>query len=476
MITSGETLPVELARYPYPFRAAFTVSSDIDSASPARFRAVHSIFCRTAVIAEGSPEWIALGLDVRSRWYDPGVGGIPGLGLNLADTFFLFGDPTTFGMYRHDAVSGQFREDQQDGENCAELIRQSLRRGEVDTFHTFLHYTRQQVEPLLRKFYAWCEREAVSKPFVWNNHSAGVTPSGICPDQLQPSRLHRLSRYLTRTLAVPVLGREYRPLRHAFTCYQGDSPGSRYYINDLLAQNGLRYVWLNYGDVHRNKICLPACEYRGQHSILHPVEMDDGVRYYRFDRCYGHPPHARGEGIYLADSHFGYDSSYLISDLNLQELCAQGGTCILATHWTHSRSLPFSDETIARFRLLKQWEEAGRVWVAPVSQILEWTRRRTFLDYSCLKQDGALVIEIKGIGDPIFGSERVSPQELHGLWFRLAAPATSISVVLNGELLPPDRVGHAGADVWLTTRSIPVKGAETPAPITEEQKLTQRVA
>lgn len=64
MISLYEPEPVDLETFPYPYEAAFTVASDIDSASALRFRAIHALFCGHDLIKEGSPEWCALGLTV----------------------------------------------------------------------------------------------------------------------------------------------------------------------------------------------------------------------------------------------------------------------------------------------------------------------------------------------------------------------------------------------------------------------------
>ncbi len=465
MLTTNERAPVRLKPYPHPFQAGFSICSDIDSASLGRFQAIHALFCSHGLVGEGSSEWKALGLSRNSRWYDKEVRGLPGLGLPCADSFFLFRDATTFGMFRRDGESNRFVEDQQEGQNCAKLLREWLKGGAIDCFHAFLHYPRREVEPVLQDFYDWCEREEVSKPVVWTNHSAAVTPSGICPNRLQPHPLMRLVRVSAKNLLSPVLGLPRYPLRHALARYQGDNPGSPYYINDLLAQNGLRYVWLNCGDVQRNAISLPMHRYGEQLSILRPVEMDDGIRYYWFERCYGKLPHAKGEGIYLADSEYGYDSSRLISERNLQDLCALGGTCILTTHWTHFRSLPLSDETIGRFRLLRDWYRAGKIWVAPTSRMLEWTRRRTFLDYTCRRQGKTLLIEIQGVNDPIFGYERLAAEELQGIAFQADDPELAISVAVNGELLTADQVQRAGANLWLANAGDEAQSLSAFAPL-----------
>ena len=447
-ISIRELAPVELQKFPHPYQAAFTVASDIDSASPARFKAVHALFCERSSIRPESPEWQALGLAGKANHTGPGV---EGLGLGFADSFFLVGDPTTFGMYRYDSAHDRFLEDIMEGENCAALIRQRIKEGAIDCFHAFLHYTRAQIEPVLRQFYDWCKEEGISAPAVWLNHSAGVTPTGLCPSELQPNRAYVLARLMARGTVGPLLGRKPKPLRHAFVRYHGARPDSPYYINDLLAANGLKFVWLNVNDLHRNRAILPEQEWSGRATILRPVTMDDGVRYHRFDRCYGRKETGTGEQACLRDSSLTCDASVLITEKNLAQLCVNAGTCILYTHWTHYRSMPISTETIGRFRLLRDWQAAGKVWVTSLAKLLEWTRRRTFLDYTCSTNGKQTVLELKGIDDPLFGYEPLSTPDAHGLCFRVGS-RPNVRVAVNGHLLGPGELRRAGDRLWLQTR------------------------
>lgn len=451
---TNESQAVELLKFPYPYQAGFTVASDIDSASVIRFRAVHGLFCQTETIRQHSAEWRALGLSTDSAFYSAEQDGVQGLGLPLADSFFLVRDPTTFGMYRQHSPQGQFVEDEEEGVNCANLLREWLKEGLVDSFHAFLHYKRREVEPLLSAFYGWCEEEGVPKPSVWINHSAGVTPTGLCPGRLQPNSIRRFARWAGRRTVGPLLGRSPIPWRQVFTSYEGATPGSPYYINDLLAANGLKFVWLNTADLHCNRAALPEERWRDRSTILRQVTMDDGKRYYQFERCYGRTAEGAGGQSYLRNSPLGCDASSLVTEENLEELCAHQGTCILYTHWTHHRSMPIGDETIRRFELLRQWHRCGKLWVAPTAKLLEWTRLRTFLDYTCSRQDDTLQIEICGVDDPLFGYERLGPQAAAGLCFRARSNPKSVRVVLDGRVLDATQVCRDGDRVWLATGNL----------------------
>lgn len=454
-ILSTEAEPVTLGKFPYPFQAAFTVASDIDSASVDRFRAVHSLFCGAGVIQPNTPEWRVLGLCAECGWFDPEVGGVRSFGLDLADSFFLVGDRTTFGMYRHSPRENRFQPDQYDGTNCGDFIRQQIKEGKIDSCHAFLHHTRKQLIPLLAEFYGWCERERVAKPSVWINHSLSVTPTGLCPHQLQPNVAWRLIRLSARKCLGPFLGRQPLPLRCAFARYQGDTPGSPHYVNDLLAANGVRFVWLNMDDLHRNRMALTEHSMNGRGTILQPVTMDDGVRYYRFARCYGKPAGHWGGEAYLRDSPSGFDASHLINDANLEALCATNGTCILYTHWTHPRSFPIAAATIDRFKLLQSWRDGGRIWVTSTSKLLEWTRRRTFLRVVCQRERGRLIINLDGVDDPIFGRALVNRADLEGLCLHLATAQQELTVAVNGNALTPDQVHRSGNLCWLGASGSP---------------------
>jgi hypothetical protein len=448
-INVSEAEPVRLGKCPYPFQAAFTVASDIDSASIARFRAVHALFCGEGVVRPDTPDWRALGIGADCESFNPELGGVRALGLDLADSFFLVGDNTTFGMYRHWPGENRFQFDQQDGLNCGDFIRQRIKEGRIDSFHALLHHTRKQLVPLLEDFYGWCERERVAKPRVWINHSLPVTPTGLCPHSLQPNAAWRLIRLTGRKFIGPLLGRQPLPLRQAFARYQGDTPGSPHYVNDLLAANGVRYVWLNRDDLHRNRIALPEHSMNGRATILQPVTMDDGVRYYRFERCYGKPSGRIGGEAYLRDSADGFDASLLINDSNLEALCRSGGTCILYVHWTHPRSFPIPDATISRFELLRRWRDAGRIWVTSTARLLEWTRRRTFLRVVCQREGRRLIIELDGVDDPLFGREAVDLADLNGLCLHLPAAQPELTVAVNGHALNANQVHRSGNLCWL---------------------------
>jgi len=444
----------KIRKFPYPYAAAATVASDTDNASYSRFAAIHALFCGTEVIRPDAAVWQTLGLTTGSRWYDRSAGGVPGLGLELGDTFFLIADDVSMGMHRFDPRTGAFREDTSDGRNASEAIKSWIREGQIDTFHGFLHYTRDQILPLLDGFYRWCETERVPKPSTWINHSVLACPTGLCPDSLRPNRIGALARQIARFTIGPLTGRRRYPIVWRQPWYEGDTPGSSHYVNDVLRANGLRYLWLEAGnDQLANVIALPEHRNGGRPSILEPVTMDDGTRYYRFRRCYGRERAPSGVTVALRTSKIAFDASVLFSDANLERLCEAEGTCILFTHWTVERSLPIQDETIANFQRLRAFRDRGKIWVTRLPRLLEWTRLRTFLKYSASEDGGRLIIDLEAVDDPIFGRQVPEARECQGLAFDLPPHAGPVEVRLAGRPLPPDAVRRQGRVCWLGARS-----------------------
>ena len=285
---------------------------------------------------------------------------------------------------------------------------------------------------------------------VWINHSCPVTPTGLCPDRLRPNRAAALARMLARWTIGPLLGRSRRPLRHAFAWYHGDSPASRYYINDVLSANGLRYVWLCAGDdALPNVICLPERSYGDQSSVLDVVTMDDGVKYFRFRRCYGKVNAPPGFGCCLRQDKTTIDASTLFSEENLDRLCRQAGTCILYTHWTLARSLPIQDTAIAHFDAVRRYRDEGRIWVTTVSRLLEWTRIRTFLQYCARREADGLVIDIAGLDDPVCGKSRISPGDCRGLTFEIPEDIRMVTIRFGREALPGRMVRRDKSTCWI---------------------------
>ncbi|HSQ79393.1 MAG TPA: hypothetical protein VLN41_02265, partial [Candidatus Bathyarchaeia archaeon] len=410
----------------------------------------HAIFCGSEIIRPGTTVWQTLGLTEDSRWYDRKAGGVPGLGLDLADTFFLIADDISLGMYRFDAATRSFRDDASDGRNAREAIQEWIRQGQVDAYHGFLHYTRDQVLPLLERFYDWCDREGVPRLSTWVNHAFGACPSGLCPWSLRPNSAVTLIRRLARFTIGPLVGRKRYPMDWRNLWYQGARPGSPFYVNDVLRANGLKYIWLEADhDELPNVVALPEFTHGGRPSILEPVTMDDGSRYYRFRRNYGKVDAPRGVTVALRTSKVAFDSSRLFTAENLERLCRVQGTCILFTHWTVARSLPIQDETIGNFMRLKEFRDSGRIWVTRLSRLLEWTRLRTFVRTSSSLEGGRLVIEVGDLEDPVFGTARLEARDCRGLAFDIPPETGAVEVRIGGRTLPPSSVLRQGAVCWI---------------------------
>lgn len=97
-----------------------------------------------------------------------------------------------------DTVNNRFKKTVTDDCNVFEATWLWLKNSDMDAFHGWSHYTREQVAPLLADLYNWCEKEHVAKPKVRINHSVEDCPTGLCPDELKPNRFQWLGKRLVR--------------------------------------------------------------------------------------------------------------------------------------------------------------------------------------------------------------------------------------------------------------------------------------
>ena len=459
---------VRLLKYPFPYEAAATVNSDIDGATVEKFNAVHALVNGTNRISSDSQtlelllsEGVGQGLSVQG-------GGIAGFGLPLADSFWLYG--AGIGVYeRFDYARGVPVPQTHGGRDLREILDEWFQKGWLDTLHTTGSgdMRREATQAGL----AWLAQRSERSVVVWVNHSSTVTPACVGP--CVRSSLELLSKNAIKcvTGSLCLIGAEGLARRiasdpyparfppgQAFRCWSlsvllgvsvlfavavgivprlrrksalagavglllgtllllyvvpvryhlGDDPDTPYYCADLLRQRGFAYYWL-LADVPgcralvQNTLCLPETEMSGQSTILRVGRLDDGASVLIFPRCY--------KGVY------GVRSLELLTEPNLSELCRRQATAILFTHWTSNPPEVFTADGLQGLRNLQRFYGDGRVWVAPTSQILDFTFARTFLRFTVEVRGDQRLIRVSGLASPL--GELVPPTlaNLQGITF-----------------------------------------------------------
>jgi hypothetical protein len=458
---------ITLLKFPYPYCAALTISSDTHNTPVETFEAVHLLINTDKHVTKDSDTWQHLfsdpDIEKCEAWHD----GIKGFGLPIADSMFLYNSGiAVFNSY--DEKNDKLVPNYYNGRDFREIVDDWFIKGWVDTLHTPGpgHIPRKWVKTA----YIWLKERPIRHLKVWSNHSLGVTPTCLEPDRSalpyvfkniiklgtavlywaglesvvenfvnnpfpaaypkgQNVLLWLMSFLLVLISALIVICSIVKGLRRykiliilglffvslLIVLYMiplhfglGDNPSSRYYHADLTRILGIRYYWLifssaDYKSLVPDTLLLPESQSWGRPSILRVVQLDDDSKIIVFGRC------MKGGG--------GVGSLEMLTEQALENLCSRGGTSILYTHWTARPKEVFSAKALEGLRRLQNFYEEGRIWVAPTSEILDFTFIRTFLEFTTHFDNNKCFIEISHVNNPIGHPFVPTLEDLRGISF-----------------------------------------------------------
>lgn len=458
---------VQLRKYPYPYRTAFTIASDTHNPSVETFTAGHKLINTKEYISKDSEIWGLLFVDPEIEKREAWRSGIQGFGFPMADSMYLYNSSISV-FKTFDEKSGVPVPHAHNGRDLEEIVDGWLRLGWIDTLHT------PGPGPIPRKATAmgleWLRDRPHGRIKVWTNHSIANTPTCVGPDQPAlalainniikcgtalmswigmesltrkivnnpfPSPLPEgqvfLIWFLSICFVICIIGfigciilKKFRKWRYLITFTfvaallavilqmiplhfaQGDNPESLYYHADLVRDLGIRYYWLiyplpNYETHILGTLVLPERACGGRSSILRVVTLDDDSKILTFARCY------KGEG--------GFRSLELVTEQALEELIKNTGTCIIYTHWTAKPGEIFTAQALDALTQLQRLYEEGQIWIAPTSEILHHTFIRAYLEYSVHSESDKLVLDIQCVNDPTGENFVPTIDDLRGISF-----------------------------------------------------------
>ncbi|MBI4643518.1 MAG: hypothetical protein HY790_13600 [Deltaproteobacteria bacterium] len=394
-------LGVRLRPFPFPYRAALAICSDIDGCDRPSFLAVHRYL------------------------NDP----TQGLGLPVADSFF--------GRGREPGQMAYFLPDGRTPGPDANLIVQALRGGLIDSLHAWGDFNLVAPDPeALRAMAARLTEDLVRQGVsvkIWINHG------DPCNRQNLQARLQ------------PVYG--------------GDDPASPYYTADLLKDLGLKYYWwselvswplscgrlrvfpdswlrpgLNalknavkilLGQRHKVKTTAQIME------LCQAVTLRDGLPVMAFTRHIRKEPTSR------------HTLRHTLGPPVLEALLAQEGYLILYTHLGLPRPQPgeelFPPPERAALASLAEHYHAGRIWVAPTIRVLNHWLVTRHLAWTVSREGERLIIHLEKLQDPTTGPRPPELEELAGLCFYVP-PGVEVILRLEDRQLVPRVFGadHTG--------------------------------
>ena len=324
--------PVEVRRFPYPYRAMLALCSDLDETPSLDIYLEQLCFLNTAGTTN-------LG---------------EGVALEVGNSMFF------------DMPSGHFSYWNTDDRGRA-AIRSLIRSGHIDCLHSFgdLAVSRAAVERTL------AELERHDCRFkVWVDHA--VAPTNFGADIMhghgdepgQPAYHADLTvahgvEYVWRGRVTSVIGQDQpASLRNIFRTRHGLG-SSRTVAKEFAKQCLARAGSYKYAAHALN-------------TTLQPAQLRDGHAVWEFLRCNPH-----WGGVSAGDTGVGI-AEVLQPDF-LDALVEREGSCVLYTHLGklgHDATRAFGSPTVAAFQRLRDYARAGKIFVTTTRRLLDYARAR----------------------------------------------------------------------------------------------------
>lgn len=383
--------PVELRKFPYPYKAMLAISTDIDCTTEKFFRTIHR-FINTRERTEFGQ----------------------GLGLDVANSFWFFDNDSKkseiFTYFEgHDWTRPR--------PNAGEYLTY-LQSPWIDTLHTYGNFnkggfTRKHAE-------AACElsaRHGLKFP-VWVNHgnkknsqNLGIPPHFVGDDPQHEAYHADL-------------------LKNIGVCYMANLSTPEYGVDDALVPMELadgQKFW----SFHRYCYEYDAPDFDDVIHEFNPRPIKD--------RTVGKNKERK---TMFAVWHMPLLHRQL-SKKFLDKIVEQRQFVILGQHLGAAPNLAsfaaFTPHAARALRRLKDYETRGDVLTASTSRLLDYNRAWKYLDYRISEENGATHIDILGLNDPVTGYETPVVEHLRGIQF-IVRNRGPVFLKLRGRILDKQHV------------------------------------
>lgn len=420
-------MPITQRRFPYPYKALLAICSDIDAMHPWQFITAHK-FLNT--LTRAIPHYgDGVGLDIGDSFF---FKNISNKGISVYDACYRYKnedlwanefageaarllDPT----HARDPVTGRLV-----FEDGAKFIEKYIKAGWIDVLHggdgnwgesAFRRGATDWCRGDGEHYMEWmAQRGLIIDTF--SNHSAVTSDFGVPDEASTPEKPRSI----------------------------GDLPSSAAYWADYARESGIKFYW--------SYIPTESAAYRhtfGQNTMLVPATFRDGSRFWHFSRYSSGKHYAdtvqailnranldslvSGNKFEVAYTHFGYRSrpanhGWLASLKRMIDLPGRIHRRIspaARNRWlarvnavdTHTK---LSASSIRSFRLLKAYQDQGKILVAKNSRLLRYNLALDHLAFTEARTDGRTVIDITAINDTQFGDFSPTINDLRGVTFYVA--------------------------------------------------------
>ena len=390
---------ISIREFPYPYKAAFAITSDIDATRSLREFLVIQDFLNTK---DKTP----LG---------------KGLGLDIGASFFPIMKGYDFALVSPNMASRR-------------VIIDLIKLGNIDFIHSFGGATtRNEIKRLVKILV-----EKGCHINVWINHSS--VPSNIGP--LYPGDNPGSKTYHT-DFSVEKLGYHFiwnddvtsilgqgRPV-NMFSFF--DSLDERHIVVSLynnVFKEMVKYVLAVVGN-------SPRLGWRKNNELVTATHLDDGTPIFAFVRsnfCYKGAWGTSATASGLAES--------LRSDI-LEKLIKVHGYTIIYTHLGKNSGFPYlPKQTVDGLRLLEREYRDGNIYVTTSSKLLTYYVNKRYIEWDVINKGVDKYIRIKDINDPVRGKFIPDVDDLRGITFYTDSPGRTFLVISDKEIKQIKRNGE----------------------------------
>ena len=368
---------VALRKFPYPFKAAMAISSDIDNTETLdEFREILKFLNTKEITSMGE-----------------------GLGLKIGNSFFFYEPPESAISY--------FSKDP----NVSEAIIRFIKAGYIDYLHSYgrkTYFTRQDAVKALDELKknkclldVWIDHSVTTDNFGDHN-TFGLGDHPESPAYHADLTLDYGIKFAWMGRATMITGQSTPFRLQSFTSIFDDTHPYYSFVNITkeFARSFLALLGNKKYAIHK------------KNELVKISTLDDGQKIYEFIRFNYH-----WQGVGKGGDSRGL--AYILSKKRLENLKKSGGYMIVYTHLGRNSDCDqfICKETQRALRNLAEEYRVGNIFVTTTSNLLNYYINRKFLNWSYEVKNDETIIYINSVNDPIVGTFVPTIKNLEGMTF-----------------------------------------------------------
>jgi len=415
---------VSLRRFPYPYKAAMAICSDIDETKTTEeFLEIQRFLNTKNATSMGE-----------------------GIGLEIGNSFYFYDKGDEFSYFGDD-------------ESARRVIIDLIRAGYIDCLHSYGDGATNRDE-ILRALDVLHRNNC--KLDVWGNHHGAPSNFsrkfeymfGECRGDDPSSNVYHADVTLDYGIRFVWVGAGTRMI--------GQSAPSMNALSSLFTVFDPQYPLRTGLSVAKEIRKSILGRWGDERFILHRLnelmrvtQLEDGQKVHEFIRHCNHP-------VSISQGATSRGLAYVISRRALECLKAVQGFMIVYTHLGKNSNCQqlIAQETQAALRNLEREYREGKIYVTTTSKLLNYCHACKYLVWSHQQEEGRIQIIIDHLDDPVFGQVHPTVQQLQGLTFYVP-DSSSVDVYVRGIKLkgiqrnPADDSGVESITIPLTHLSFP---------------------